>query len=72
MAGQLNYCLDHGDRFTAVLLGFNPSSMARYAYTHQPHFQSCVTGRDLSETGIRLFTMVNMFIFYNHKGLFKQ
>ncbi|XP_065890645.1 glucokinase regulatory protein-like [Dysidea avara] len=29
VAGQLDYSLDHSDRFTTVLLGFNPTNMAR-------------------------------------------
>ena len=29
VGGQLEYCLDHLDKFTPVLMGFNPISMAR-------------------------------------------
>lgn len=29
VGGQLEYCLDHPEKFTPVLVGFNPVSMAR-------------------------------------------
>lgn len=29
VGGQLEYCLDHPEKFTPVLIGFNPISMAR-------------------------------------------
>ena len=32
VAAQLTHCMDHPERFTPVLLGFNPPSLARYIY----------------------------------------
>ena len=65
MAGQLDYCLDHGNRFTAVLLGFNPPSMARLctAAALFNYISSCIVGRNQSETGIKHFTMVKYVYF---------
>ena len=30
VAGQLDYCMDHLDVFTPVVIGFNPTHLARY------------------------------------------
>lgn len=32
MAGQLDYCMSHSNKYTAVLIGFNPIQQARYNY----------------------------------------
>ena len=34
VAGQLDYCMEHLDNFTPVLLGFNPSHLARNINVH--------------------------------------
>ena len=31
VAGQLEYCINHSEKYTSVLLGFNPVELARYA-----------------------------------------
>jgi len=32
VAGQLDYCMDHLDRFLPVLIGFNPVNAARWVF----------------------------------------